>query len=110
MLTSRLIVSHHARHFVLLPAIPLSHYPHNSFSSNSFICHTSEISPVIPTVATDPTSPFPKSFVCHTCEPPPAVPPVPQPTSPPSPKPPPINPSSASFGSPRCFTPSHPST
>ena len=37
-------------------------------SSNSFPCHTSENSPVSPTIATDPKSLLRKSFACHTSE------------------------------------------
>ncbi len=42
-------------------------------SSKSFICHTCEISPVSPIIATDPKTPLRKSFVCHTCETPQGV-------------------------------------
>ena len=53
------------------------------FRPNSCVCHTSEISPVSPIIATDPKSPSRKSFVCHTSETPLGVH-VAQPTSPPS--------------------------
>jgi len=37
-------------------------------SSNSFPCHTSENSPVSPTIATDPKTHLSKSCTCHTSE------------------------------------------
>src|SRR5215471_7562239 len=38
--------------------------------SNSFLCHTSAISPLTPFFATDPKTHSRKPFACHTCEPP----------------------------------------
>ena len=66
MLTYCLIVKHHPRRSAHYPANPLHYYSPSSLSHNSFICHTSEISPVSPIIATDPKSLFRKSFACHT--------------------------------------------
>jgi hypothetical protein len=38
------------------------------FRPKPFRCHTSEISPASPVIATDPKTPSRKSFPCHTCE------------------------------------------
>jgi hypothetical protein len=47
------------------------HFPFSIFRSllsKSFPCHTSEISPVTPLVATDPKIPSCKPFACHTSD------------------------------------------
>ena len=68
MVTSNLIVSHHPRPNASYPADLLSHCSPGPLPPNPFICHTSEISPVTPIIATDPTSHVRNSFACHTCK------------------------------------------
>ena len=68
MVTSNLIVSHHPRPNASYPADLLSHCFPGPLPSNPFICHTSEISPVTPIIATDPTSHVRNSFACRTCK------------------------------------------
>jgi len=46
--------------------------PNRHSPRNSFLCHTSKISPVSPFLATDPKTTSRNSFICHTSDTPPA--------------------------------------